>query len=74
LSESTPSTADINQRNNLETSIMTEVDIDELLENLAQCRWCGICRNTVYEDRALVFALYGKTLQDQKFLKQLNPR
>ncbi len=29
---------------------MTEVDLDELLENLAQCRRCGICRNAVYED------------------------
>ena len=29
---------------------MTEVDMDELLENLAQCRRCGICRNAVYED------------------------
>jgi heterodisulfide reductase subunit D len=30
---------------------MTEVDLDELMENLAQCRRCGICRNAVYEDR-----------------------
>lgn len=30
---------------------MTEVDMDELLENLAQCRRCGICRNAVYEDK-----------------------
>lgn len=30
---------------------MTTVDIDELLENLAQCRRCGICRNAVYEDK-----------------------
>lgn len=29
---------------------MTEVDMDELLENLAQCRRCGICRNAVYEE------------------------
>ncbi len=29
---------------------MTSVDIDELMENLAQCRRCGICRNAVYED------------------------
>ena len=28
---------------------MTEVDMEELLENLAQCRRCGICRNAVYE-------------------------
>ncbi len=28
---------------------MTEVDIDELMENLAQCRRCGICRDAVYE-------------------------
>jgi heterodisulfide reductase subunit D len=26
------------------------VDIDDLLENLAQCRRCGICRNAVYEE------------------------
>lgn len=30
---------------------MTVVDMDELLENLAQCRRCGICRNAVYEDK-----------------------
>jgi len=30
---------------------MTEVDLDELMENLAQCRRCGICRNAVYEDK-----------------------
>ena len=30
---------------------MTEIDIDELMENLAQCRRCGICRNAVYEDK-----------------------
>jgi len=29
---------------------MTEIDLDELMENLAQCRRCGICRNAVYED------------------------
>ncbi|TFG34911.1 (Fe-S)-binding protein [Candidatus Thorarchaeota archaeon] len=29
---------------------MTDLDIDELMENLAQCRRCGICRNAVYED------------------------
>jgi len=29
---------------------MTDVDMDELMENLAQCRRCGICRNAVYED------------------------
>jgi len=29
---------------------VTTVDMDELLENLAQCRRCGICRNAVYED------------------------
>ncbi|MGQ4910772.1 MAG: (Fe-S)-binding protein [Candidatus Thorarchaeota archaeon] len=29
---------------------MTEIDMDELMENLAQCRRCGICRNAVYED------------------------
>jgi heterodisulfide reductase subunit D len=29
---------------------LTEVDMDELLENLAQCRRCGICRNAVYEE------------------------
>ena len=29
---------------------MTTVDMDELLENLAQCRRCGICRNAVYEE------------------------
>jgi len=30
---------------------MTEVDLEELMENLAQCRRCGICRNAVYEDK-----------------------
>jgi len=30
---------------------MTDIDLDELMENLAQCRRCGICRNAVYEDR-----------------------
>ncbi|MGD9395754.1 MAG: (Fe-S)-binding protein [Candidatus Thorarchaeota archaeon] len=30
---------------------MTEIDQDELVENLMQCRRCGICRNAVYEDR-----------------------
>ena len=30
---------------------MTEIDLDELMENLAQCRRCGICREAVYEDR-----------------------
>jgi len=30
---------------------MTEIDLDELVENLMQCRRCGICRNAVYEDR-----------------------
>jgi len=30
---------------------MTEIDLEELMENLAQCRRCGICRNAVYEDR-----------------------
>ncbi|KXH73263.1 MAG: hypothetical protein AM326_00510 [Candidatus Thorarchaeota archaeon SMTZ-45] len=29
---------------------MAEINMDELLENLAQCRRCGICRNAVYED------------------------
>ncbi|NHJ15025.1 MAG: (Fe-S)-binding protein [Candidatus Thorarchaeota archaeon] len=29
---------------------MTKVDMDELRENLAQCRRCGICRNAVYEE------------------------
>ncbi|RDE16839.1 MAG: hypothetical protein C4K47_00850 [Candidatus Thorarchaeota archaeon] len=29
---------------------MTGVDIEELRENLLQCRRCGICRNAVYED------------------------
>jgi len=28
---------------------MTEVDLEELRENLLQCRRCGICRNAVYE-------------------------
>ncbi len=28
---------------------MTEVDLEELMENLAQCRRCGICRDAVYE-------------------------
>lgn len=31
-------------------TIMTDLDYDELMENLAQCRRCGICRNAVYED------------------------
>ena len=31
---------------------MTEVDMDELLENLAQCRRCGICRNAVWKNSA----------------------
>ncbi len=30
---------------------MSKVDLDELMENLAQCRRCGICRNAVYEDK-----------------------
>lgn len=30
---------------------MAEIDLDELVENLMQCRRCGICRNAVYEDR-----------------------
>jgi len=30
---------------------MTEIDLDDLIENLMQCRRCGICRNAVYEDR-----------------------
>ena len=30
---------------------MTEIDLDELVENLMQCRRCGICRNAVYESR-----------------------
>ena len=29
---------------------MTDLDFDELMENLAQCRRCGICRNAVYEE------------------------
>jgi heterodisulfide reductase subunit D len=29
---------------------MAEINMDELLENLAQCRRCGICRNAVYEE------------------------
>ncbi len=29
---------------------MTEIDLEELRENLLQCRRCGICRNAVYED------------------------
>ncbi len=29
---------------------MDAVDLDDLLENLAQCRRCGICRNAVYEE------------------------
>ncbi|MHA2072548.1 MAG: (Fe-S)-binding protein [Candidatus Thorarchaeota archaeon] len=28
---------------------MAGVDMDDLLENLAQCRRCGICRNAVFE-------------------------
>ncbi len=30
---------------------MTEMDLEELIENLVQCRRCGICRNAVYEDK-----------------------
>jgi heterodisulfide reductase subunit D len=30
---------------------MAEIDLDELIENLLQCRRCGICRNAVYEER-----------------------
>ena len=30
---------------------MTEIDLEELVENLMQCRRCGICRNAVFEDR-----------------------
>lgn len=30
---------------------MTEINLDDLIENLMQCRRCGICRNAVYEDR-----------------------
>jgi Fe-S oxidoreductase len=30
---------------------MSEIDLDELIENLLQCRRCGICRNAVYEER-----------------------
>ncbi|MFW9845614.1 MAG: (Fe-S)-binding protein, partial [Candidatus Thorarchaeota archaeon] len=29
---------------------MTQIDMEELEENLAQCRRCGICRNAVYEE------------------------
>ena len=28
---------------------MTEIDLEELVENLFQCRRCGMCRNSVYE-------------------------
>jgi len=30
---------------------MIEIDREELVENLMQCRRCGICRNAVFEDR-----------------------
>ncbi|MHA2158315.1 MAG: (Fe-S)-binding protein [Candidatus Thorarchaeota archaeon] len=30
---------------------MSEIDVEELVENLLQCRRCGICRNAVFEDR-----------------------
>lgn len=30
---------------------MAEIDFEELIENLLQCRRCGLCRNAVYEDR-----------------------
>lgn len=30
---------------------MTKIDLDELVENLMQCRRCGICRDAVYEDK-----------------------
>ncbi|MFW9967254.1 MAG: (Fe-S)-binding protein [Candidatus Thorarchaeota archaeon] len=29
---------------------MTDIDMEDLAENLAQCRRCGICRNAVYEE------------------------
>ncbi|MHA3964155.1 MAG: (Fe-S)-binding protein [Candidatus Thorarchaeota archaeon SMTZ1-45] len=31
--------------------MITEIDLDELVENLMQCRRCGICRNAVFEER-----------------------
>ncbi|MFW9833836.1 MAG: (Fe-S)-binding protein [Candidatus Thorarchaeota archaeon] len=31
--------------------MMAEIDLDELVENLMQCRRCGLCRNAVYEGR-----------------------
>ncbi|MHA2176960.1 MAG: (Fe-S)-binding protein [Candidatus Thorarchaeota archaeon] len=30
---------------------MSVIDIEDLVENLMQCRRCGICRNAVFEDR-----------------------
>ena len=30
---------------------MSEIDLEELVENLMQCRRCGICRNAVYENK-----------------------
>lgn len=30
---------------------MTKIDLGELIENLVQCRRCGICRDAVYEDK-----------------------
>jgi heterodisulfide reductase subunit D len=30
---------------------MTDIDLEDLMENLAQCRRCGICRDAVYQDR-----------------------
>ena len=32
---------------------MEELDLEEVLENLYQCRRCGICREAVYEDRGV---------------------
>jgi len=30
---------------------MTEIDLEDLIENLMQCRRCGTCRNAVYENK-----------------------
>ncbi|MFW9769035.1 MAG: (Fe-S)-binding protein [Candidatus Thorarchaeota archaeon] len=31
--------------------MMSEIDLEDLVENLMQCRRCGLCRNAVYDNR-----------------------